>query len=292
MEYSATVKAVRLVIRTYRMRLTLRQIYYRLVSKNVIGNTPSNYKQLSKVLVKARERGEIGSRVIEDRSRQVLGVGDYGYSNPEDFLSYQVERLKASGENYTRPFWESQPYRLVLALEKDALSRLFLLVANRFRVKVYVTKGYGSFTYVKNMAEEIVGDRPTYVLYFGDYDPSGRDIERDLGRRLEAYGALNLMLERIALTEAQIEKYGLPPRPEDLETLKKLSRDTRAKRYGLEYAVELDAIDPKELQTLITTSIASRLDLEKWQTLQAQISVEKTSILEKLKRVRVTFEEG
>jgi len=51
------------------------------------------------------------------------------------------------------------------------------------------------------------------MLYFGDFDPSGIDIERDLSKRLERYGAEDFIVQRIALTNEQIKEYNLPPIP-------------------------------------------------------------------------------
>jgi len=290
-EYAKIVGEVRKVLKAYRMKLTLRQIYYRLVSAQVIPNTRTSYQQLSKVLVKARERGDLNYKAIEDRSRQVLGVGDFGYESPDDFLDYQIQRLKESGENYSRPLWSAQPHHVLVVLEKDALSRVFMTVANRYRVKVFPTRGYASFTYVKTIIENLEDDKPNIVLHFGDFDPSGRDIERDLTKRLVSYGAKNLVVKHIALTEAQIKDLNLPAKPEDLETLKKLERDPRAKRYGLDYAVELDALDPKLLTELIEDSISEEINVGLWTAQLRQIELEKTSLVEKLKNVKVSFTE-
>jgi len=289
MDYLTVLKATKQVVKTYRMKLTLRQIYYRLVSAQVIPNTRTSYQQLSKVLVRARERGDLDERAIEDRSRQVLGIGDYGYESPQSFLDAQLERLKSSWDNYTRPMWESQICDVVIALEKDALSRLFVSVANRFRVKVFATRGYSSFTYVRQMVSHMNKDTDTYVLYFGDLDPSGRDIERDLGARLTSYGAQHFSLDRIALTPKQVEALKLPPKPEDIETLAKLSRDTRSKRYGLEYAVELDAIEPTTLGDLVEKAIQNHIDPDTWNEQRHIIEKEKTQLRHKLEDAKVTY---
>ncbi|MGF3536924.1 MAG: hypothetical protein ACQXXE_08775, partial [Candidatus Bathyarchaeia archaeon] len=78
MKYERLVSEVNAVLREYNVALTLRQLFYQLVSKHVFANTESNYKRLSRVLVKAREKEDVGASRIEDRSRQVLGQGDWG----------------------------------------------------------------------------------------------------------------------------------------------------------------------------------------------------------------------
>jgi len=286
-----TVEHVREILREYNFPLTVRQIYYRLVSKNVIPNTPSSYKMLSKALVKARERGEVDDSKIEDRSRQILGVGDYGFESIEEFINDRITLLKYSYVFYTKRLWSNQPRNVIIVLEKDALSRLFVEVADRYRVHVYPTRGYSSYSYVKDIVRHInTKDKTTIILYFGDYDPSGRDIERDLVDRLRRYGAKNFEVRRIALTREQIAQYNLPPRPEDVATIEKLKRDPRAKRYGIDYACELDALEPKTLQKIIEDAILENIDLSKWKETLRKIEEEREELRRRLERVRVLLE--
>ena len=53
-------------------RLTLRQLYYQLVSRGAIGNTVKEYKNLSVTMTNARMAGLIDWDHIEDRSRNAL----------------------------------------------------------------------------------------------------------------------------------------------------------------------------------------------------------------------------
>lgn len=291
MKYMELVKAVNTILSEYTIKLTLRQIYYRLVAKNLIPNTKSSYKGLSKQLVIAREKGDVNDRRIEDRSRKVQGYGDYGHEDLEEFLTSAVEDLKDAWSNFTRHLWKDQPNKVIVALEKDALSRLFLNVADKYRVQVYATRGYGSYTFVNDMAGDLEVDKENVILYFGDYDPSGRDIERDLKDRLvRYYGRANFTVVRIALKEEQIHEYDLPPMPEDAETLAKLERDPRSKTYGLEFAVELDALEPPILQGLIDNSILAQIDQDKWNAIIEQIKADREELREKLANATINID--
>jgi hypothetical protein len=289
MRYETIVSEVNQILQQYIMPLTLRQIFYRLVSKLVIPNTVTSYKTLSKILVKARERGEVDDTRIEDRSRQVLGMGDWGYQDFDSFLDERIRRLKDSWQYWTRPLWQNQPKNIIIALEKDALSRLFTDVADSFHIHVYPTRGYGSYTYIKQMAQKMNGEKTTIVLYFGDYDPSGQDIQRDLEERLNAYGAKNFKVIRIALHKSQIFQYNLPPKPEDAETIAKLQRDPRTKTYGMDYACELDALEPKTLQQIIRKAILNHIDLDKWNQTIQQIKDEQQKLKEKLSKLKIEW---
>jgi len=259
------------VFRQYDTALTLRQLYYRLVSKHLFSNTINSYKRLSRLMVRARETRDVPVNCLEDRSRRILGRGDTGYNSAEDFLKQRFANLQSSWKSFNMPRWDDQPVYLVVSLEKDALSRLVSDIANRYAVRTFPTRGYPSFTYVQNMASYIrnrLKDKPTVVLYFGDFDPSGIDIERDLTDRLAKYDAGDFSVQRVALNSDQIEQYKLPPMP-----VKK--SDARAERFVEEYGnmtVELDALEPTVLKNLVQQAILSHIDLRNWKKRQEEVA--------------------
>jgi hypothetical protein len=87
MKYEPIVKATNEIISQYKIRLTIRQIYYRIVSPpyQLFENVMRNYKQFDRILTRARERGDVNWRAIEDRARSTIG-GDFGYGGVGDFL--------------------------------------------------------------------------------------------------------------------------------------------------------------------------------------------------------------
>ena len=85
-KYFLIIREVNAIFKQYNTKMTLRQVYYRLVAKHIIPNTVSQYKYLSKILVKAREDNEIKHNMIEDRVRTTIG-DDNGWNNPTDFLT-------------------------------------------------------------------------------------------------------------------------------------------------------------------------------------------------------------
>jgi hypothetical protein len=293
MKFDELIKEANKILSEYSMPLTLRQLYYRLVSKTLIPNTKSSYKGLSAQLVKAREDGLVDDSKIEDRSRKVQGYGDYGYESIEDFVEAQLYRWKEAWSNFSMPMWNDQENYVIIALEKDALSRLFVDIATDYRVKVFATRGYSSYTFVKTIAKDLDPSKKNVILYFGDYDPSGRDIQRDLGERATRYGSegAEFVIRRIALTPEQIDLYKLPPVPEDAETLAKLSRDPRSKTYGMNFAVELDAIEPDALQKLIRDAIISQIDADKWNDRKALIDEKREEVRKKFQNLKIDFGE-
>jgi len=291
MDYKTVVPEVNAILNQYNVRMTLRQIFYRLVSKHLIQNTLSQYKNLSRILVKARERGDVDWTRIEDRSRTTIG-GDYGFNSAEHFLGGVEENFKQAWKRFTMPMWASQPNFLEVWVEKDALSALVSDVAEGFRVKTCPARGYSSFTYVKEGAErldEYEDKENIIILYLGDYDPSGLDITRDLEERLQDYGILDVDVERIALTLDQIRQYSLPP-------MMAKQKDPRYAKFvadtGGADAVELDALEPPILQDIITRAIQSKIDTDLWNERAKEIEETRERLREKFEKARIEWEQN
>gem|GEM_PF-3784791 len=56
MKYEEYVKATNEVIEEYDFKLTVRQIFYRLVSSGFIPNTINSYKQFDRMITRGRKR--------------------------------------------------------------------------------------------------------------------------------------------------------------------------------------------------------------------------------------------
>lgn len=282
--YDEIITASLKVFLQYDTAITLRQLYYRLVSQLLIPNNINSYKRLSRILVKAREQGDVPINCLEDRSRRILGRGDTGYDSAEEYLRSRISSLSDSWKGFTMPMWDNQPKGILISLEKDALSRLVSRIANTYSVRTFPTRGYPSFSYVQRMAQYIMTrmtDKETIVLYYGDFDPSGMDIERDLTDRLGKYGAKNFTVQRIALTAEQIKQYNLPPMPVKRS-------DARAENFMEEHgdsAIELDALDPNTFQIIVRESIVSHIKIRRWNAKIRKIEELKIWIKEKLEDI-------
>ncbi len=140
-------------------------------------------------------------------------------------------------------------------VEKQALADTFESFLEDRQVQIAVNKGYAGWTFLSENADRLMEiclehpDKRIHILYFGDFDPSGEDMDRHLEDALSYFFDLDhysIDFERIAVTEEQIDEYDLPPVPEDSETLDKLDKDSRKggfiDKHGQLIAVELDAL--------------------------------------------------
>lgn len=237
------------ILAEYDMPLTLRQVYYRLVAAHVIPNTERAYKNLSARLTDGRRAGRIDPARITDRLREAQRVPCWG--DLPDFL-------RAVRRSYRREKWTSQPVTVEVWCEKDALAGVLQPIADEHEVTLYVGRGYSSYSAMMDAADRIAdaGQR-TVVLYFGDFDPSGQDMPRDIRDRLAADFGVEVDLRVIALTPEQIAEYDLPPAPTK-------KTDTRAAAFVAKHgdlSVELDALPPDVLQALVRNCIEGLMDL-------------------------------
>jgi len=114
--YMDRVKAVLDSMRQY-WPLTLRQVYYQLVSAGHIENNASEYQKLSRILVKARLDEMIPWESMEDRHREVLESG--GWDDARDFTGASVDGFLTG---YRRDLLQSQDVVLEVWIELDALT--------------------------------------------------------------------------------------------------------------------------------------------------------------------------
>lgn len=244
--------------------LTLRQVYYQLVAGGAIQNNLGEYSKLSRILTKARLDGYVSWEAIEDRTRVFLESG--GWTDQGCFVEEELEHFLAG---YRRDLLQSQAVALEVWVEKDALSRVCHKVAFPLCVPVIVARGFSSISYVHECRKRVESNardgKQTVILYFGDLDPSGWEMLPAMLETLRIEMGLGELVEgkRCALNLEHVEAYGLPLNPDALKPT-----DTRAKKYMARFgdlAVELDALPPATLESLVRGAIEINLDLSKYE---------------------------
>lgn len=221
------------IVRSYDTGVTLRQLYYRLVSEHLIPNKQTAYNSLSSRTAKARREGWFPALV--DRGREIHLYRTFsGVADSLDWLSriYRIDRS------------QGQEVQIWIAVEKNGLLNLLINWFGDFGVPVIALGGYSSQTFCDEITEAVDSDpRPSVLIYGGDFDPSGEDILRDFLDRTNCWSATH----KVALLPEHIDEYNLPPLPGK-------ASDSRAegfvRRHGELLQVELDALPPDVLQTL------------------------------------------
>jgi hypothetical protein len=286
--------------------LTLRGLYYQFVARDLfpasrrflrVGldqwrlaepgdpaatpNATPNYKWLGDVLNDARLAGQIDWRHLTDQTR--------GAAVPA-FWDDAPAIVATTADAYTVDRRATQPRRIEVWVEKDALQPIISRPCNRLDVTSFACKGYVSASAMwaasRRHLDYLRADQGITILHLGDHDPSGIDMTRDITDRLHLFlehdaaaeglpypddvaedGRPYFEVQRIALTMEQIRQYDPPPNPAKLS-------DARASRYVREYGAEsweLDALDPPVLDALVTDHIEALTDDDAY---QAQFAVE------------------
>jgi hypothetical protein len=223
--------------------LTLRGLFYILVSKNVIPNTVNAYKRLSAVLAEARYNGSFPWYLLRDSTRRFHYL-ETSTNYPTRPLT--AEEIRRIIEDYIRSYtnvsvnpWDDQNHRIIVVVEKEALgdlvTRFIEEVWEHGVYQVRVIRGYDSATDLHDLANAIsyIPENQTpVVLQLGDFDPSGEDIVRDFRERLMMLShRRDIVFEKVAVTIDQIASLQLPCRPESVEELEKMRRDPRYENY-------------------------------------------------------------
>ncbi len=239
------------------IKVTLRQLYYQLVSRDIIPNKTSEYGKLSTLLTDGRYNGEIDWNAIEDRVRV-----------PKIPMTFEdVEELIENAKNwYKLDRWEGQEYYVELWSEKDALSSVIAPITEKLQIPFIVNRGYSSASAMYEAKRRLLEqDKKKIILYLGDHDPSGLDMDRDIRDRLTEFG-VDVEVIRIGLTQEQIKQYNPPTNPAKVTD----PRSTEyIERYG-DISWEVDALKPEVLQELIETNIKTYLDVKKYNEIVEQ----------------------
>ena len=236
--------------------LTLRQLYYQLVSRDIIPNKDAEYSKLSTLLVKGRMAGVVDWNAIEDRIRVPnipYWVKDIPDALQDTIDAYRLDRQK--GQEVYIEVW----------VEKDALSNVLKRITHHYHIKLMVNRGYSSCTAMHDAYKRIdralldVDRTEAVILYLGDHDPSGRDMVRDIRERLEEFGLddMQLTVKHIALTKDQIDEYDPPPNPAKLT-------DPRSRWYLDKHgdtSWEVDALPPDTLHEIIGKEVEELIDM-------------------------------
>jgi hypothetical protein len=258
------------------LRLTLRQLYYQLVSKNIIPNVERSYKNLTGLVTDARLAGLMDWDAIEDRVRQP--------NIPTDFKNLK-ELVDAALNSYRLPRWEGQKHYVELWVEKDALAGVLRPIARQYHVTMMVNRGYSSASAMYESAKRYYENarRSCVLLYLGDHDPSGEDMVRDVRDRLHLFGA-ELHVQKLALTIKQVKRFNPPPNPAKIT-------DPRAAAYTKlhgQHSWEVDALPPNILAQIIRGVLDSLVDRT---LMDAIISCEKEDKKLLVKAVRSLMKE-
>jgi hypothetical protein len=274
--------------------VTLRGVFYRVVSAGAVEKTEDGYRLTGRELLKLRRAGAVRYDWITDGTRWINKPDSY------DDLDQMLEDAAAS---YRRSLWHSQGAEVQIYSEKDAISGVVLPVTHRWDVPLGIVRGYSSESFAWSVAQSVIGaaerGKDTWVYQLGDHDPSGVDAwrafrasvcgflleehrdwmarisaahpEADLGDiagpdhyAFEDDGGESACVFTAGghVATARFQRLAVTPvqvRELDLPTRPTKQSDTRARSFG-GGSVEVDAIPPTVLRQIVEEAITQHID--------------------------------
>lgn len=251
-----------------KIKLTNRQLYYQLVGEAIIPNALEIYKRICKLMTDMRYAGLLDWDAIEDRGRVPTMHSEW-----EDIQSL----IESACNAYRLPRWKDEEFYVELYCEKEAMESILKPIADKYHIYFGYNKGYSSasamYELSKRLKRKIKKGKIATVLYLGDFDPSGRDMVRDIRDRVDEFlgHEYNFEVVPLALTMKQIRKYNPPPNPAKIS-------DPRAGEYIKTYgnvSWELDSLPPEVLMDIAEEGIRDYLHVGRYNAFIAREDKEK-----------------
>ena len=246
-----TLENVRAVLATYQahLPLTIRQIYYRLVSNYDYDKTALAYNRLCEHLSKWR-RGKLipMDAIRDDTTSESLG---FFYDSADNFMSSMEWRI----EHFRLDRQAGQPRRLLLVCESKGMLPQIERVADPYGIPCASKGGFDSLTFKHDIARRLAATGNARILHIGDYDPSGVHIANALLEDVQAFGrsyGVDIDLTRLAVLPDQIEHYRLPTAP---------VKKTDNRQFNGEATVQAESLDPTILARIVKQGILRHFDI-------------------------------
>lgn len=224
--------------------VTLRGVFYRVMSAGAVEKTEAGYKKIGRQVLKLRRNGRIPYSWITDGTRYVVRP------NTWDDLD---EALHYTAAAYRRALWVNQEVDVQVFTEKDAIRGVIEPVTREWDVPLGILRGFVSESFAWEVAESLSKWKRTVMYQLGDHDPSGVAAWTDFEKKVRGFRPdADVVFERIAVTPEQIAMFELPTRPTKRS-------DTRAAKFEGE-SVEVDAIPPSTLRSIVREAIEQHID--------------------------------
>jgi hypothetical protein len=215
-----------------------RFLFYELVQRGQLSKHATGARRpdqdLHDALTDIREDGRIPWDWIVDETRS---LEDYtGYKTVQDGILTQLDHINLDP-------WRSRAPMILT--ESRSLAGVLRVITREYRCRIASTNGQCGGFLRTDIAPML---RPNdQVLYFGDLDLSGGQIEENTRRVLEQVISGLLQWERVALTEQQVRDHNLP---------RITKRDRRYADSRPHEAVETEALR----QTVLMNILRNQLD--------------------------------
>lgn len=257
---SLALAAVAIELLACNQPATVRQVMYLVVSAGWLPDTGAkSYDQIQRLLVQLRRLGMVPYRWIVDNIRATRKPSSW--TGLADF----AETVR---DAYRKDFWPSMPVAVEVIVEKDSIVGALSEVTEAYDVPLHALRGFSSESFAWEIARSWEGiKKPIKVLFIGDHDPAGLDLERDIQEKIRRFTAgqkLRIEWRRLAVVEDDFEDFKITP-------LRTKKGDSRAKKFVEMWGdrcAEVEAIPAEALRQRLRRAIEAEIPKGRWDKLQ------------------------
>ena len=257
--HSKTKKKIEIIKNAFEIegRLTMRRIYYILLSHGRIKPSDDAYRDLCSQAVKWREEGYVEPEMIIDRHRVMVKRPTY-----RDF----DEAFETLCDYYARDSMLNQNKYVEVWIEKDTMINKFEEDCYFSDVPLIVSKGFTSYTFKYEAVERFKEhqQKSIVVLYFGDLDAEGEYIPHLIKQFInEKLPGISFELKKILLTgedKKSLGSFAIEYNPGSMQLKKAYVQDFICK-YG-KIKIEVEALSFALIKERFLTALWNEIDIE------------------------------
>ncbi|MEV1049029.1 hypothetical protein [Streptomyces sp. NPDC049916] len=257
--------------------LTIRRVWYSLISNGVMVKEERTYKQTVELLGMARRSGRIPWEALCDDTE--IRAEPLAYEGPDDFRA----GLRRAALEYRLGRQAGQPVRLEIVCETAGMVPQLVAVADAYGVPVGSGSGFNALPAKRGAVLRAAADghREVRVFVVSDWDPSGVHLFSALAEDVTAFAAVDrpgteVVFERLAVTEQQIAEYQLPTAPQKASDRRSFSGTS---------TTQAEALPPDVLADVLKTAIAAHRDTRVLAAVLEREEEERRRLLQRLGHV-------
>jgi hypothetical protein len=231
----------------------IRFAYYRAVVEGIVPKTDSGYVKVQRAILQMRRDGVLPWAWITDNSRWMR--------KPQSWDSVE-DVLADTAAAYRKALWRDNPTAVEVWCESESVAGVLLPITAKWDVPLYPLKGQTSDSFAYSAAMHYRDDpRALLVIYVGDHDPAGYEIETNLHSKLvEHSGRSDIEFCRLACTAGDVQELNLQGTNPKKNSYVDARTGERVPWSGP--AVEVEAIDPPLLRAWLDDWISQEIDAE------------------------------
>lgn len=231
----------------------IRFTYYTAAAAGLVPKTDNGYVKVQRAIKAMRDSGRMPWSWIVDTTRWMRKPTSYGSVD---------EAMRQMSASYRLDLWRGSNVAVEVWCESESVAGVLGPITEKWDVPLYPIKGQTSDSFAYGAAQQYRRDpRNILIIYVGDHDPAGYEIETNLQVKLARHsGRDDIEFTRMACTAEDVTELNLTGSPPKKSTW--VDARTGEKVPWTGPAVEVEAITPPMLRAWLDLWISTQVDPE------------------------------